>query len=514
MRALFLLIALLAAQPGLAGQQSDAEVAPDSPRASLQRYLDLAREGRFDDAAAYLDLPPGRVDGAVLARRLKAVLDQYIWFELSGVSGAPDGDLADGMPPEIEQVGVIPADSAVPDPVRMRRVEDPQGARWIFTPITVDSINRWFDGLPNRWTLELFPPWLLRPGFGDLLWWQWLALPVLAVAAWLAGLVLSRVSGMGLNRLAARTTATWDDLLIAKLNGPLTLAWTLAVLFVLVPLLGLVGPAQALIHTSLKVGLFLAFFWALLRSVDVLGTFLLQSHWAQTYPASRALVPLGGRVVKAGILAMAIVGVLGELGFSVTSLVAGLGIGGLALALAAQKTGENLFAAFSIGIDQPFRVGDMVNVEGIQGHVETIGMRSTRIRTPDRTLVTVPNGKLVELNIETFAARDRIRFTTRIGLVYGTTAAQMRQILDGFEAVLRGHPDTWPDNVIVKFVGFGESSMDIEVLCWFKTADLDVFREDRQEVLLGFMDVVEKAGSDFAFPTRTVHVVSETAVSR
>jgi len=514
MRALFLHLALLAAQPALAGQQTDAEIAPDSPRASLERYLDLAREGHFDDAAAYLDLPPGATDGAVLTRRFKAVLDHYIWFELSGISGAPEGDLADGLPPDIEQVGVIPAETAVPDPVRMRRLDDPQGDRWIFTRITVESIDRWFDGLPNRWTLELLPSVLLRPGFGDLLWWQWLALPVLGVAAWLAGLVLSRVSGMGLNRLAARTTATWDDLLIAKLNGPLTLAWTLAVLFALVPLLGLVGPAQSLIHTSLKVGLFLAFFWALLRSVDVLGTFLLQSHWAQTYPASRALVPLGGRVVKAGILAMAVVGVLGELGFSVTSLVAGLGIGGLALALAAQKTGENLFAAFSIGVDQPFRVGDFVNVEGMQGHVETIGMRSTRIRTQDRTLVTVPNGKLVEMNIETFAARDRIRFTTRIGLVYGTSAAQMRQILDGFESVLRGHPDIWPDNVIVKFVGFGDSSMDIEVTCWFKTADLDVFREDRQEALLGFMDVVEKAGSDFAFPTRTVHVVSEAGVRR
>jgi len=523
MRALLLLAALVAAPTLVAQQAAPADgavahaqdAAPGSPRASLERYLELGRDGRYDDAASYLDLASGQAgDGPTLARRLKAVLDHYIWFELGGISGEPQGDLEDGLPPDIEQVGVIPGGAAVPDPVRMRRVVGPAGERWIFTTSTVDSIDRWFDELPNRWTLELLPPVLLRPGFGDLLWWQWLALPLLAVAAWLVGLVLSRVSGMGLNRLAARTASSWDDLLIARMNGPLTLAWTLAVLFVLVPLLGLVGPAESLIHTSLRVGLFLVFFWALLRSVDVLGAYLLQSPWAVHYPASRALVPLGGRVVKAGILGMAVIGVLGELGFSVTSLVAGLGIGGLALALAAQKTGENLFAAFSIGIDQPFRVGDFVSVEGTQGHVETIGMRSTRIRTLDRTLVTVPNGKLVEMNIETFAARDRIRFTTKIGLTYGTTAAQMRQILDGFEAVLRGHPDIWPDNVIVKFVGFGESSMDVEVLCWFQTSDFNAFREDRQEVLLGFMDVVEKAGSDFAFPTRTVHVVSETAGGR
>ena len=513
MRALFLLIALVAARPALHGQQA-GEIDPGSPRASLERYLELGREGRYDDAAAYLDLPPGRTNGTTLARRLKAVLDHYIWFELENISGDAAGAQDDGLPPDVDQIGVIPGGTAVPDPVRMRRIEDPQGTRWIFTRLTVESIDRWFDELPNRWTLELLPPVLLRPGFGDLLWWQWLALPVLAVAAWLIGLVLSRGSGMLLNRLAARTASSWDDLLIARLNGPLTLAWTIAVLFVLVPLLGLVGPAESLIYTCLRVGLFLAFFWALLRSVDVLGTYLLQTPWAQHYPASRALVPLGGRVVKAGILAMAIVGVLGEMGFSVTSLVAGLGIGGLALALAAQKTGENLFAAFSIGIDQPFRVGDLVRVEGMEGHVETIGMRSTRIRTLDRTLVTVPNGKLVEMSIETFAARDRIRFTTKVGLVYGTTAAQMRQILDGFERVLRTHPDIWPDTVVVKFTGFGDSSLDVEVLCWFQTSDFNVFRDDRQEVLLGFMDVVQAAGSDFAFPTRTVHLVSEAGAAR
>lgn len=541
MRALFLLVALLGAPGTLVAQQSagsqpasgadtaaaaaaaaaapatsageastagEGHAAPDSPRASLQRYLDLTREGRFDDAAAYLDLPPSRAaEGAVLARRLKSVLDHYLWFNLGQISGEPLGDDADGLGPNVEQIGVIPGAAAVPAPVRLIRLEGSEGARWVFSPSTVGNIDFWFDDLPNRWTHEYLPPLLLRPGFGDLLWWQWLALPVLGVAAWLVGLVLSRASGMALNRLAARTASNWDDLLIARLSGPMTLGWTLAVLYVLVPLLGLVGPAQDLVHVSLRVGLFLVFFWSLLRGVDVLGAYLLQTHWAVQYPASRALVPLGGRVVKAGILGMAIVGVLGEMGFSVTSLVAGLGIGGLALALAAQKTGENLFAAFSIGIDQPFRVGDQVKLDGLVGFVETIGMRSTRIRTLDRTLVTVPNGKLVEMSIESITARDRVRLHITVGLVYGTTAEQMRQILDGFERVLRRHPEIWPDELVVKFKGFGESSLDVEIMCWFKLGVGDSFRENRQDVLLQFMDVVEKAGSGFAFPTRTVHLV-------
>ncbi|HZM00681.1 MAG TPA: mechanosensitive ion channel family protein, partial [Planctomycetota bacterium] len=442
---------------------------------------------------------------------LKAVLDHHIWFELDQISGEPTGDLDDGLPPGVEQLGVIPGDAAVPDPVRLRRHESGGETRWVFTAATVGAVDGWFAGLPNRWALELLPPVLLRPGFGDLLWWQWIALPALSVLAWLLGLLLSRATGLTLNRLVARTTSGWDDMLIARLNGPITLAWTLTVLYVLVPLLGLVVPAEDLIHTSLRVGLFLGFFWALLRGVDVLGAFLLQSQWTQQYPASRALVPLGGRVVKAAILAMAIVGLLGELGFSVTSLVAGLGIGGLALALAAQKTGENLFAAFSIGIDQPFRVGDFVNVEGMLGNVETIGLRSTRIRTLDRTLVTVPNGKLAEMQIETFAARDRIRFNAKLGVVYETTASQMQAILAGLERTLREHPRIWPDTVVVRFAGFGDSSLDIEIMCWFQVTDYNAFRDCRQEVLLAFMDVVEKAGSGFAFPTRTVHVVGAPA---
>jgi len=502
------------AQDGASAAAAQTAAEPDSPRASLERYLELCRAGRFEDAAAYLELPPELAShGATLARHLKAVLDHYLWFDLSEISGDSEGDTSDGLPPGVEQVGVIPGGAAVPDPVRLVRVEHENGARWVFSLATVLSIDRWFDGLPNRWAIELLPPALLLPGFGNLQWWQWIAMPLFVLIAWLLGMLLSRATAVLLNRVAARTTSNWDDLLVQRLNGPITLAWTLSALYALVPLLQLVKPAQELIHTSLHVLLFLDFFWALLRGVDVLGAFLLQSRWTTQYPASRSLVPLGARLVKAAILGMAIVGVLGELGFSVTSLVAGLGIGGLALALAAQKTGENLFAAFSIGIDQPFRVGDFVNIAGMIGTVETIGLRSTRIRTLDRTLVTVPNGKLAEMNIESFAVRDRIRFTTKIGVVYETTAAQMRAILAGFEAALRGHARIWPDTVVVRFAGFGDSSLDIEIMCWFQVTDYNEFRDCRQDVLLAFMDVVEKAGSSFAFPTRTVHLVGATAAA-
>jgi MscS family membrane protein len=520
--------ALLAVAPQPAAQQSDAAeqgapaaaaadfasryVESDSPRASLTRYLELCRDGRWADAAAYLDVPEGRrAEAADLTRRLKAVLDEHVWFDLERVSSDSAGDTADGLPEDSELLGVIPGRSAVPEPVRMVRAGEGAGARWVFDRATVDHIDEWYAELGNRWMLDVLPSVLLEPGFGDLLWWQWLALPVLVVLAWLIGFLLSRTTSGLLNRLAARTASTWDDVVLDRVRAPLTLAWGLAVFYMLVPLLGLYAPAEDMIQRTLAVGLYLVFFWSLLRTVDVLGQYLLKSGWADEHPASRALVPLGGRVVKLAIVAMGIVAMLGELGFSVASLVTGLGIGGLALALAFQKTGENVFGAFAIGVDQPFRVGDFVKIEDFSGTVETIGMRSTRIRTLDRTLVSLPNGRLAEMRLETFAVRDRIRLNTSIGVLYSTTADQMRAVLTGCEKVLRDHPRIWPDRVVVRFAGFGPSSLDIEIMCWFLTSDIHEFREYRQEVFLGFMEVVEKAGTSFAFPTRTVHIVNESA---
>jgi MscS family membrane protein len=141
--------------------------------------------------------------------------------------------------------------------------------------------------------------------------------------------------------------------------------------------------------------------------------------------------------------------------------------------------------------------------------VEAIGLRSTRIRTLDRTLITIPNGRLADMRLESLTARDRMRLACTVGLVYGTTAAQMRRVLAGLESALREHPKIWPDAVVVRFKEFAASSLDIEVMAWFQTPDWSEFQLIRQEVLLRFMEVVEAAGTSFAFPTRTVRLVRE-----
>jgi MscS family membrane protein len=340
-------------------------------------------------------------------------------------------------------------------------------------------------------------------------WLQWAALPVLIAVACLVGTILGRASRAILGWLARRTSATWDDALIGHARGPLALAWSVAIVSVGLPWLDL-SPQTRTLVLRLVHGLFLlAFFWMLWRSVDVAVEAIGNARWARDRSGSRALLPLGRRVSKVAVLISIIVAMLSELGYSVTSLVAGLGIGGLAVALAARSTLENLFGAFSIGADQPFREGDFVRIEDFVGTVEAIGLRSTRIRTLDRTVITMPNGKLADMRVESFAPRDRIRLACEIGLVHGTTSAQMRAILAGLDRVLRQHPKIFPDAITVRFKELAASSLNIEVMAWFLTADFGEFQAIRQEILLQFMTVVESSGSSFAFPTQTVHVVAE-----
>lgn len=162
-------------------------------------------------------------------------------------------------------------------------------------------------------------------------------------------------------------------------------------------------------------------------------------------------------------------------------------------------------------MDQPFLVGDWVSVSGVQGAIEAIGLRSTRIRTIDRTVVTIPNGSLAEAQSENFGARERIRLNATIGLEYGTPAAVIRRIRDEVEALLRAYPLTWPDRVQVRFSNFGASSLDIEFFCWLQTTAIDEFRTAREEIFLGIMEVVERNGASFAFPTQTIHLAGGAA---
>ncbi len=496
--------------PPAASPASGAHPSPGSPRTSVVSFLELSRSGRWNEAARFLE-PPPRIVGspAALAQRVKAVLDSNAWLDPNDLSPLDEGRRDDGLPPEVEEI----ASFTVPGgrlPVRLVRTDGEGGPSWIFDRATVSRLDALYGSLRNRWALEHLPAPLLRPGPRDLLYWQWLALPLILVASYWVGLPLGRLTHAVPLRVAGRTSSSLDDEVAERLDRPIALLWTLVVVAIPISALNLYEPAERMLGSLRKAGILIVVFWAALRTLDLVRDAVASSGWARQRPSARALVPLSSRVGKVLLSALAAVSALAALGYPVTGLLAGLGIGGLAVALAAQKTVENLFGSFSIGIDQPFREGDLVKIDDAFGNVERIGLRSSRIRTFDRTVVTIPNGRLAELRVETYAARDRLRLTTEIGLTYGTGSAQIRRIVTRLEAELRSHPKLWPDSVTVAFQTFGESSLNVLVMAWFETTDWAEFLAIRQEMYLRFMEIVEEEGSSFAFPTRTVHLVEQT----
>jgi MscS family membrane protein len=358
---------------------------------------------------------------------------------------------------------------------------------------------------------EWMPDWLLVMGPGGLAAWQWIGFAAVIGLAWIIG----RAGAWGVTWVAAgiagRTTTSIDDELLAKLRSPLRMLASVGLMRVGIVLLELPADAYEVAINALLALFAVALVWGALRAIDVMSTHLSRAAWAMERPSARSLLALITRVAKVIVIVIAGIGFMSGIGLPVASLLAGLGIGGIAIAFGAQKTVENVFGAVAIGADQPFREGDFVLVEAdTMGTVEAIGLRSTRIRTLDRTVVTLPNGRLADMRIETFALRDRIRLYTVLNLVYETTAAQMREVLAGLEDVLRKHPQIWPDSAEVRFTQLASSSLDVEVIAYFKEKDFGKFKVIRQDVLLQFMEVVERVGTGFAFPTRTVHLVGDT----
>ncbi len=365
-----------------------------------------------------------------------------------------------------------------------------------------------FETSARRPLLEsLVPAPLLQPGPMKLLWWQWIALPVGLLVAIGLGKIAGYVTRRILMRISRHTARAWNERLVRRLAAPITVLWTLFFAYLIKFTIDLPESAERHVDVVLRTATVATFYWAGLRTIDLAFQGLVTVTAARARGLSEGLLLMLRKASKIALFAVAVIAVLTDLGYPVASLLAGLGIGGLAVALAAQKTVENLFGSVSISVDQPFRIGDFVKLEsGVAGTVETIGLRSTRFRTLDRTIVTIPNGKLADQRVETFAPRDRCRFGCTLTLVQGSTAAQVRAVVEGVEALLRNHPKVWSDGVSVKFVAIGASSLDVEAFAWFDTTDWNEFQSIRQDVLLSMLEIVERAGTALAYPTQTVQV--------
>jgi len=492
------------------GDTATTRVSPGSPRAAVEEFLRLAKTQDWAGAAAYLAVPEAmRENAPALARRLKLVLDQKLALDLNALSPYAVGDTTDGDA-NGDRVGLINSPGGREDPVRLVRESRTASPKWVFSTATVNEVDFWYGNLGAPWVRDRVPPALMREGPWHVFYWQWIgfaiAIPVLFLLAWAVGGTLRGV----LTRLAARTATEWDDLLVLHLRAPFRL-WVAAV--AATPLLNLLelNTRVAEFGDAATRGLvLLSLFWGVLSVIRLVQERVASAVWATgDSQQARTLVPLLGNILRVTLAVIAILVTLSQFGYPVGTLLAGLGIGGIAVALAGQKTVEHLFGSVSLAADKAFRVGDWVRAGTTEGTIERIGLRSTSFRTNDRTVVRIPNGRLADERIETFGERDRMFLRTDLDLTYDTTAAQIDTICAEIEALLRSHPKIWPGAVQVHVVALTDSAIRVRIFAWFETRDWGEFLDIRHRMLLDFIAIVENQESSIAFPSRTIYHVGQ-----
>jgi MscS family membrane protein len=342
-----------------------------------------------------------------------------------------------------------------------------------------------------------------RLGASGSAWVEGVGVLLIAVAlGWLVGRLLHRALALA----AHKSPMEWDDRLLPQLRRPMALVPAVVAGWIALPALPLATAAARITRSGLSILTTLVVIWLAFRAVEVVRGVLATRPWAADRPATLSLLAMAARVAKLLVVVLAVITTLAALGVPVASLVAGLGIGGLAVALAAQKTIANLFGALSIGVDRPFREGDSVKIGDVEGTVEAIGLRSTRIRTAARTVVTIPNAELADTRTESMTACDRTLFAQTIPLAYGTPHATVLEILGAVEAHLRAQPEVWPERLRVHLAALAPSAIEVRVQCWFTTTDGDAVARLRQDNLLTILRLLEAARATFALPAQTVHL--------
>jgi MscS family membrane protein len=334
-------------------------------------------------------------------------------------------------------------------------------------------------------------------------WQRYTIAAVLLIGFYVLRRVVTTICFTFLRKLAANTKSTFDDRLLPALEPPVATFIALFGVFAALKVLKLSAETDVMISAGSTVAFSLSFFWLLVRAVSAsLDHFQEQAKARQSGVA--AFIPWLKKGIITFLVIFGVLMTLQSLNYDVKALLAGLGIGGLAFALAAQDTIANLFGAVVVAVDQPFKLGETVRIGAFLGMVEDIGLRSTRIRSIDKSLNIIPNK-----TVAAEAVTNLSRFTQRrneqvIGLTYDTPAEQMDAIVEEIKGIIKAEDVIDPESVMVFFRDYSASSLDIWVVYLTKDGDFQSFMRTKQRINLNIMRAVQARGLSFAFPTQTV----------
>ena len=353
--------------------------------------------------------------------------------------------------------------------------------------------------------LDNFEP-LRTPFLGNPLW-QYLASLIYIVLAFYVAKFLDWLTRVWLRKFTGKTKTTLDDQLLELLNGPIKVVVFVVFLHIGLSIFHWPPQAELWLHKAFVVILAVSLTYMVLKVTDVLVDIWRERGADVEKGTNEQLFIVIRKGIKAFLLVIAALVTMQNLGVNVTAAIASLSIGGLAIGLAAQDTLANLFGAVAIFADRPFRIGDRVKLDAVDGTVEGIGLRSTRVRNLDGHLVTIPNKTMGNATITNITARPNIKTEMNLGITYDTPTDKVLRASAILEEVYRAHPLT--TDVWVSFNKFNDSALNLYVVHWWNGVEAKAHLAGMQELNLTIKRRFEAEGIEFAYPTQTVHVKSK-----
>ena len=477
-----------------------------TPRSSLIALSKAIKAEEFDRAVNYLDLRnlsfaiDKEIDGPELIRKLVIVARRAMDIDIGALSDDPMGNKDDGLPGYRDRITTIKTKEGNVD-ILMQRVPRGDGVYiWKISNATISLIpelNEEFGYGPVGEKLSLFFPSYVIAGF-EL--WQLVMLSGILLLAYIFSFVVTTI----LLKISQRNDRFNKKRLQKFFTGSLRF---LIVVIIYRLTFDLISPSIiAKSFFEAKTFVILSLLW-LSQSFVELIVYRLADRMKRNGQADAVLILKPASTAAKWLLVLfAILSWMDNLGYEVTTILAGLGIGGVALALAAKKSLEDLIGSITIYISQPVKVGDTCQFGKYFGTVEEIGLRSTQIRTLARTVVHVPNALFASAEIENLTQRDKILYRTRLRLSYEETPAKIKQVLEAIRELIDTHENIDEENSRVRFIEFGEYAQEIELYVYLKTQDFAEYLAFREDVNLRISETVEAAGVKLVIPARTVYV--------